>query len=87
LGDIGYVSDHRLFVFLEEQLQKFEVVFFLLGNHEPYGMTFPAARASMKAFSERMERLRTMSTIGKFIYLDKVRHYERTNGIGLHAIV
>ncbi|KAM0325455.1 hypothetical protein ACHAQA_007442 [Verticillium albo-atrum] len=36
LGDIGSVHDARLFSFLESQLQKFEIVFYVLGNHEPY---------------------------------------------------
>ena len=35
LGDIGNANDRRLFQFLEEQLRRFQIVFYVLGNHEP----------------------------------------------------
>ena len=40
LGDIGKVHDGRLFEFLGEQLRKFEIVFYLMGNHEPWQVDF-----------------------------------------------
>jgi hypothetical protein len=75
LGDIGNVSDTRLFTFLEEQLQQFEIVFYLLGNHEPYGTTFPDARSTVRAFEKNIELLRSApgSTIGRFVFLDRTR--------------
>jgi len=36
LGDIGHAHDRRLFQFLEGQLEQFDIVFFVMGNHEPY---------------------------------------------------
>ncbi|UNI23911.1 hypothetical protein JDV02_009702 [Purpureocillium takamizusanense] len=36
LGDIGNARDPRLYAWLEAQLQQFDVVFYVLGNHEPY---------------------------------------------------
>lgn len=39
LGDIGWTRDERLFTWLEEQLRRFERVFFVSGNHEPYVAT------------------------------------------------
>ena len=76
LGDIGHVSDRRLFSFLEEQLQHFEIVFYLLGNHEPYGMTFPTARPKVRAFEEDMNRLYSSpdSASGRFVLLDRTRY-------------
>lgn len=76
LGDIGNVSDPRLFDFLEEQLQHFKIVFYLLGNHEPYGMTFPTARARVRTFEEDMTRLRSSpdTAIGRFVFLDQTRY-------------
>ncbi|KAL2847965.1 hypothetical protein BJX68DRAFT_267887 [Aspergillus pseudodeflectus] len=44
LGDIGSVKDDGLFAFLEAQLQKFQLVFFLLGNHEPYDSNWTAVK-------------------------------------------
>lgn len=39
LGDIGTTIDDRLLDWLREQLTRFELVFFLPGNHEPYWST------------------------------------------------
>ena len=39
LGDIGVTSDDRLFAYLRIQLTRYKLVFFLPGNHEPYGTT------------------------------------------------
>ncbi|OAQ69484.1 ser/thr protein phosphatase [Purpureocillium lilacinum] len=36
LGDTGNAHDPRLYAFLETQLRQFEIVFYVLGNHEPY---------------------------------------------------
>lgn len=78
LGDIGYVRDGRLFVFLETQLRRFKIVFFLLGNHEPYGATFPAAKAAMRAFQAQTEKAtagETETEMGKLIFLDQTPYY------------
>lgn len=50
LGDIGNIGDQRLFAFLEEQLTKFEIVFYLLGNHEQFGLTMPQTKAAILGF-------------------------------------
>jgi Calcineurin-like phosphoesterase len=73
LGDIGYTCDTRLFEFLEEQLRHFKIVFFLLGNHEPYTMSFPAAKALVKTFAARMDGIYGPSNIGRFVFLDQTR--------------
>ena len=76
LGDIGQVADadSRLFAFLEKQLRRYWSVFFLLGNHEPVGTSWPMASAAVHRFAERMERLRARSTIGRFVFLDRTRY-------------
>ncbi|KAL2173146.1 uncharacterized protein P884DRAFT_233076 [Thermothelomyces heterothallicus CBS 202.75] len=74
LGDIGQVADDGLFTFLEKQLRRYWNVFFLLGNHEPTSGSWPSARRRVRAFAERMERLRERSTIGRFVFLDRTRH-------------
>ena len=74
LGDIGYVSDQRLFKFLEKQLRNFQAVFFLLGNHEPYGIAFQSAKALMKSFADKMDALHCTSTVGRFVLLDQTRY-------------
>ncbi|KAL9630489.1 MAG: hypothetical protein Q9164_006385, partial [Protoblastenia rupestris] len=75
LGDIGHIYDDRLFIFLERQLRQFDTVFYLIGNHEPYGMTLPDAKAKIEAFARKMEQLRTTTSIlGTFVHLDKTRY-------------
>ena len=73
LGDIGYVGNDELFSFLELQIKRYWAVFFVLGNHEPYKISVPTAKARMHAFADKMERLRVKSTMGRFILLDQAR--------------
>ena len=76
LGDIGNVSDPWLFAFLDRQLQQFEIVFYLLGNHEPYGTTFAGAKEMLCVFEADVEERRRLpnSIIGKFVFLDRKRY-------------
>lgn len=50
LGDIGITGDDSLFDFLTRQLRQFKVVFYVLGNHEPYSSTYEDAVARMETF-------------------------------------
>lgn len=70
LGDIGSIGDPRFFTFLEEQLRKFKIVFFLLGNHEPFGMTISQAKTAVHDFKERVDK---PSAFGQFVFLDQTR--------------
>lgn len=74
LGDIGHVADDGLFGFLEKQLRRYWIVFFLLGNHEPIHTSWPTAKGRVREFSQRMERLRSTSTIGRFVFLEQTRY-------------
>ena len=48
--------------------------FFLLGNHEPCHLNFPAVKSRMRAFADRIEAKRRTPTIGRFIFLDQTRY-------------
>ena len=72
LGNIGHASDSRLFAFLETQLSRFEIVFYILGNHEPYGDTLDEAKDSLRKYEYRKSTSR--SSQGKFVFLDQVRY-------------
>ena len=74
VGDIGHVSSPHFLLWLEALLHRFWIVFFLLGNHEPWHLSLPNAKAKMKAFAEQMELKRSQSTAGKFIFLDQTRY-------------
>jgi hypothetical protein len=82
LGDIGNTWDPRLFKFLEDQLRQFEIVFYLLGNHEAFGTTVLVARTTARAFEHEMEEFRSLpgSIMGRFIFLDQTR-FDLTDSI------
>jgi len=71
LGDIGHVADSQLFTFLEDQLSRYSIVFYLLGNHDPYHMSFQLARKKMREFQAKVDRRKIM--LGKFVFLDQTR--------------
>jgi hypothetical protein len=75
LGDIGLVNDVRLFTFLREQLTKFETVFYVLGNHEPYDSTYQAAKDILQAFEKEVSLQENKDNLqGNFVLLDQVRY-------------
>ncbi|KAL6238962.1 hypothetical protein BDW75DRAFT_227542 [Aspergillus navahoensis] len=75
LGDIGIVKDDELFAFLTVQLQQFELVFFVLGNHEPYGSNWSDVKSRVRQFSEDVSQRRAQETgLGTFVFLDQTRY-------------
>ncbi|KAG8996887.1 hypothetical protein FRB94_007986 [Tulasnella sp. JGI-2019a] len=70
LGDIGWTRDPRLFTWLEAQLAIFERVFFVAGNHEPYGSTMEESIRLLSNF----ESTSRPSGSGEFIFLDRKRY-------------
>ncbi|OJJ87811.1 uncharacterized protein ASPGLDRAFT_1505476 [Aspergillus glaucus CBS 516.65] len=73
LGDIGHVADPQLFTFLEDQLSHYSIVFYLLGNHDPYHMSFQLARKKMREFQAKVDKRKIM--LRKFAFLDQTRFY------------
>lgn len=74
LGDIGCVSDPAYLTFLTAQLAQFQIVFHLLGNHEPFGSTWDAAIETLREFEEQNHRERAQSpgsSIGEYVLLDR----------------
>ncbi|CAL5866830.1 uncharacterized protein PFLUO_LOCUS1041 [Penicillium psychrofluorescens] len=67
LGDIGVVKDAGFFHFIAVQLPKFEIVFLLLGNHEPYHSSWTTVKEQINQFSH------SQKTAGKLILLDQTR--------------
>lgn len=75
LGDIGHVKDHGLFEFLSKQLLQFAVVFFVLGNHEPYHSSYPHAVAKLNEFREEINSSRHRDpSLGDFVFLNRTRY-------------
>ena len=77
LGDIGNVSNPKLFAFLERQLLNFPLVLYVLGNHEPYGMTHSDARIALETFETNINEQRRRPSgerLGQFVFLNKRRY-------------
>ncbi|KAH8432275.1 Ser/Thr protein phosphatase superfamily [Aspergillus melleus] len=85
LGDIGEVKDDGLFLFLETQLRQFHAVFFLLGNHEPYGSDWTTTTERLAAFSAFVDERRAyeaqqpqqeppLNPFGQFVFLNRTRY-------------
>lgn len=73
LGDVGYVKDEGFFHFLRRQLAIFQIVFLVLGNHEPYHSSWAEVKFSVKGFQERIETEKG-ETLGKIFLLDQTRY-------------
>ncbi|EKG16434.1 Metallo-dependent phosphatase [Macrophomina phaseolina MS6] len=75
VGDIGDAEDDRLYAFLRRQLEQFQMVFFLLGNHEPYHSTWSAAFLRLRQFEKTIQDERCSTKgLGAFVLLDKTRY-------------
>jgi Calcineurin-like phosphoesterase len=75
LGDIGDSRGTGLVKFLSQQLKKFEIVFFLLGNHEPYHSSWASAKLRIQTLAESItQRRKNGESIGKLIFLDQQRY-------------
>lgn len=70
LGDIGYTKDAGLIDFLRKHLARFEIIFFVLGNHEPYHSTYTASKRHLLALQAETEQ----QASGKFVLLDQTRY-------------
>ncbi|KAF1812884.1 hypothetical protein P152DRAFT_507208 [Eremomyces bilateralis CBS 781.70] len=74
LGDIGLASDIGLFEFLSQQLKQFEIIFFVIGNHEAYDTSYTTAKSAFHSFSQSISRRRRSDpSLGCFIFLDQRR--------------
>lgn len=98
IGDIGYVEDYKdthgttelddereqgLYGFLERQLLHFDYVLYVMGNHEPYGTSWPKAVQRMKDFETRMavktrnkQEAKDKQKRGQFAYLDGITTFD-----------
>jgi hypothetical protein len=58
LGDIGLIRHNKLFDFIDSLLDRTPNlrIFYVLGNHEAYGITMPAALAAMCRYEEFSKR-------------------------------
>lgn len=74
LGDIGCVCDQNYLTFLTTQLAQFQIVFHLLGNHEPFGSTWDETIKTLRAFQDQNRQERAQSPdsgVGEYVLLDR----------------
>jgi Calcineurin-like phosphoesterase len=83
LGDIGDSRGTGLVDFLSKQLKKFKIVFFLLGNHEPYHSSWTSVKATINAFAKAAaQRKKNGENLGQFVFLDQTRYDVSENVTG-----
>jgi len=70
LGDIGYTKDVGLIEFLRKHLAKFKIIFYVLGNHEPYHSSYAASKQQFLTLQAETEQ----QASGKFVLLDQTRY-------------
>lgn len=81
LGDIGIAADNSLFDFLTRQLCQFEVIFYVIGNHEPYSSRYDYTVERMEAFEQSVASARALEqqdddsppSLGHFVFLNRRR--------------
>ncbi|OCH88535.1 hypothetical protein OBBRIDRAFT_83113 [Obba rivulosa] len=73
LGDIGWTRDNRLFDWLDNQLMRFERVFFIPGNNEPYATSIDESTARLQDFARQRPGDPSRS-LGTFILLTRTRY-------------
>ncbi|CRL24814.1 Metallophosphoesterase [Penicillium camemberti] len=81
LGDIGVVRDAGFIPFIQTQLRQFQIVFFLLGNHEPYNSTWEETKQTLRQISASVDYWRSTTgqdghpqSMGSFVFLDQTRY-------------
>ncbi|KAF4273725.1 hypothetical protein KXV81_007286 [Aspergillus fumigatus] len=81
LGDIGYVKNDGFFAFLERHLRKFQAIFLVLGNHEPWNSTWATAKDRLRNFSDSIrqrkaseESTKAENKFGEFVFMDQTRY-------------
>lgn len=72
LGDIGNVHDDRLFAFITEQLNQFRIVFYVLGNHEPYRPDGSVAKHTLEKARTIMRRFEASLISQRHLFPDSV---------------
>jgi predicted phosphodiesterase len=70
LGDVGHTKDVGLIKFLRKHLARFKIIFYVLGNHEPYHSSYTASKQLLLTLQVETEQ----QASGKFVLLDQTRY-------------
>jgi predicted phosphodiesterase len=70
LGDVGHTKDVGLIEFLRKHLARFKIIFYVLGNHEPYHSSYTASKQLLLTLQVETEQ----QASGKFVLLDQTRY-------------
>ena len=86
LGDIGHVCDNDFLEWLRNLLIRYETVFYLFGNHDPYHMRLESAKSKMRTFAADVEKRRVSRGLGRFVFLDQTR-YDLATSSGISVTI
>ncbi|KAH7406376.1 ser/Thr protein phosphatase superfamily [Phaeosphaeria sp. MPI-PUGE-AT-0046c] len=70
IGDIGHAKDVGLIAFIRKHLDRFKIIFYVLGNHEPYFSSWAASKQTLLALQTATQERSTR----KFVLLDQTRY-------------
>ena len=73
LGDIGHVASADFEKLIELFLDHYAIVFYLLGNHDPKGLSMEGAKKRVRALEARLASKTRERTVGRFVFLEKTR--------------
>ncbi|CDO72203.1 hypothetical protein BN946_scf184970.g55 [Trametes cinnabarina] len=76
LGDIGMTVDDRLFTWIRAQLERFAVIFYVPGNHEPYWSSLDESHSRLAQFAAACatEPCDSGRPLGQFVVLNRTRY-------------
>ena len=72
LGDIGWTVQDGLFAWFEQQLSRFQIVFFVPGNHEPYRTSIDDSLSRLEVFAAKYSV--PGASFGRFVLLNRTRY-------------
>ncbi|EPQ55902.1 hypothetical protein GLOTRDRAFT_93427 [Gloeophyllum trabeum ATCC 11539] len=70
LGDVARTTDPRLFPWLAGVLDKFKAVFYVMGNHEPYGTAVDSALRTLESFADSLNA----NSSGHLVILNRTQY-------------
>jgi hypothetical protein len=74
IGDIGCAKDPEYLSFLERQLSKFQIVFLVPGNHEPFHSSWAATKQKLNQFEKEISIKHSEGNLGLFVHMDQTRY-------------
>lgn len=89
LGDIGYTKHEEEYLgFIRRHLSTFKVVFLVLGNHEPWHLSWVDSKSMFRSFEEQItDERKDDPSLGRFVFLDRAKYTLTDESSGEEVII